>query len=113
MDWYQSKLALDPADHIDLKSFIRELIFNHTLNNKEPIGRNVQIDESHLVKRRHNVGSTPCHFDTRRGGGIDSDGKLFFKKTKVRDKSTPEDIIRRNVIPGSYIVTGERLGYNV
>ena len=44
-------------------------------------------------------------------GGIDSKGKVFFEKTKLRDKSTLKDIIRRNVIPGSHIVTDGWLRY--
>ena len=72
----------------------------------------MQIDESLICKRKNNVGRLLRNQQTWIVGGVDSNGNVFMEQTSIRSAEVLDDIISRNVLPDSNIVTNGWLGYN-
>lgn len=100
---------------VDWKSFIRDVFINHQILHSNMIGGPgvvVQIDESLMCKRKYGVGRILINQDLWIVGGIDDQGNMFMEITNRRTKSILRDIISRNVVPGSIVVTDGWKGYN-
>ena len=105
------------SDHTvcDWKNFVRDIYLNYFLNHPTRIGGPgvcVQIDESLICKRKNNVGRLLRNQQTWILGGVDSNGNVFMEQTSIRSAEVLDNIISRNVLPGSNIVTDGWLGYN-
>lgn len=106
---------ITPQTIVDWKSFVRDVFINYVLNHSNMIGGPniiVQVDECLLCKRKYRVGRILINQDLWIVGGIDSNGGVFMELTTVRSREVLRDIIVRNVIPGSILVTDGWGGYN-
>lgn len=100
---------------VDWKCFIRDIYINYQLNVSGPIGGSgvvVQVDECLICKRKYGVGRILINQDLWIVGGIDELGNVFMELTIRRNRQILGDIIRRNILPGSIVVTDGWGGYN-
>jgi len=75
-------------------------------------GLTVEIDESHIYRRKYNRGRQPVLSSVWVVGGVCREtGQCFIEKTEIRDQQTLHDIIRRRVHWGSIIITDFWRGY--
>ena len=101
---------------VEFNQKLRGLMGRHLADNRRLIGgpgRHVEVDESHLFKRKNNQGRRLAGGATWVVGGICREtGEVFGELTEVRDIPTLNDIIQRNVAPGTTIFTDGWQGYN-
>ena len=74
----------------------------------------VEVDETQLSRKKHDMGrAIPCS-DVWVVGGIDRHtGEIFLEKVPSRSGEVLMDVIKRHVIPWTEIHTDSWLGYNV
>lgn len=98
----------------DWKNFLRDVYINYINDRNEQIGGEgtvVQIDECLICRRKYGVGRILINRDVWVVGGIDDTGRVFMEITERRNRQVLSDIIRRNVAPGSIVVTDGWGGY--
>lgn len=90
------------------------LAYNASLNIEKigGPGLTVEIDESHLIKRKYNVGRIPVSNAVWVVGGICREtGAVFLKTVRQRNRETLEELILEHVILGTKIITDCWRGY--
>lgn len=92
---------------VDWSSFCREVVFDATITNMEPIGgvgKIVEIDESKFGKRKYHRGHR-VEGQWVFGGIERESGKCFLVPVEKRDRETLIPIIKKHILPGTTIMS--------
>lgn len=97
--------------------FLREILYFHIfINNQTKIGglgMTIEVDETHIHKRKFNVGRCLISESVWVVGGICRENKdIFLAISTKRDKNTLKEIIQNNINEGSTIITDCWKAYN-
>jgi transposase-like protein len=85
-----------------------ELLSHHKIGGNQD---SVQIDETHISRRKYNRGRSLCHFWLV-GGISEKTSDIFITTTTIRTQAVLARIISENVALGSLIKTDSWKGYN-
>ncbi|KIH59419.1 hypothetical protein ANCDUO_10350 [Ancylostoma duodenale] len=91
--------------------FLTSYLFAYDLGLVKEMARTLEVDETHIVRRKYNVGGI-VRRDWLIGGIQDGTKLVFVKITDDRSAANLDAIIQKHVIPGGVIRTDMWRGYS-